>query len=95
MDVKSSVYSPWLILGAPSPGALIILQYVTAIVAVISFADQDGVVVGVDGVVVVAPTVFGFLFPMFQPQPRSVFTTLGVMAAVKGTRRKMNDLWMA
>lgn len=34
-------------------------------------------------------------FPMFQPQPRRTLTTLGVRAAVRGTRMKMKDLWMA
>lgn len=38
---------------------------------------------------------FGFRFPIFQPQPRSVLTTLGVNAAVMGTRTKIKDLWMA
>lgn len=34
----------------------------------------------------------GFRLPMFHPQPRSTLTTLGVTAAVSGTRRKMKDL---
>lgn len=34
----------------------------------------------------------GFRLPMFQPQRRRIFTTLGVTAAVKGTRRKMKLL---
>lgn len=38
---------------------------------------------------------FGLRLPMFQPQERSVLTTLGVMAAVRGTRIKMKLLWMA
>lgn len=38
---------------------------------------------------------FAGLFPIFQPQLRRVLTTLGVTAAVRGTRMKMNDLWMA
>lgn len=33
--------------------------------------------------------------PKSQPQRRSTRTTLGVTAAVSGTRMKMNDLWMA
>lgn len=31
--------------------------------------------------------------PTFQPQPRRVFTTFGVTAAVNGIRKKMSDLW--
>lgn len=38
---------------------------------------------------------FGFLFPISQPQPLSTFTTFGVTAAVKGTRKKIKDLWTA
>ena len=38
---------------------------------------------------------FGLLFPMFQPQPRSVLTTFGVTAAVIGTLTKMKDLCIA
>ena len=34
-------------------------------------------------------------FPISQPQPLRIFTTLGVMAAVKGTLMKMKDLWIA
>lgn len=34
----------------------------------------------------------GFGFPIFHPHPRSVFTTLGVTASVRGTRRKKSDL---
>lgn len=37
----------------------------------------------------------GFRLPMSQPQRRRVFTTLGVTAAVKGTRMKMKLLWIA
>jgi hypothetical protein len=37
----------------------------------------------------------GVRFPISQPQPRSTFTTLGVTAAVKGTRMKMKLLWIA
>lgn len=37
----------------------------------------------------------GVRLPIFQPHPRSTLTTLGVTAAVKGTRRKMKLLWMA
>lgn len=33
--------------------------------------------------------------PMFQPQLRNVLTTLGVTAAVRGTRKTRSDLWMA
>lgn len=33
--------------------------------------------------------------PIFQPHDRSVLTTLGVTAAVSGTRRKMKLLWIA
>ena len=40
-------------------------------------------------------TVFDFRLPMSQPQPRRIFTTLGVTAAVRGIRMKMNDLWIA
>ena len=39
--------------------------------------------------------ILGVLLPMFQPQPRSIFTTFGVTAAVKGTLRKMKDLCIA
>jgi hypothetical protein len=39
--------------------------------------------------------VFAGAFPMFQPQERRVLTNLGVTAAVRGTRMKMKDLWMA
>lgn len=38
---------------------------------------------------------FVVLLPISQPHDRRVFTTFGVTAAVSGTRRKMNDLWMA
>lgn len=38
---------------------------------------------------------FGFLLPMFHPQPRRTLTILGVTAAVSGTRTNMKDLWMA
>ena len=38
---------------------------------------------------------FGLLFPIFQPQPRNVLTTLGVTAAVMGTLTKMKDLCIA
>ena len=34
-------------------------------------------------------------FPISQPQPRRIFTTFGVTAAVRGTRMKMKDLWIA
>lgn len=37
----------------------------------------------------------GFRLPMSQPQRRRVLTTLGVTAAVKGTRMKMKLLWIA
>jgi len=47
--------------------------------------DADGVALGT----------LGLLFPISQPQPRSVLTTFGSIAAVKGTRMKMKDLWMA
>lgn len=33
--------------------------------------------------------------PMSQPQPRRTLTIFGVTAAVRGTRTKMKDLWMA
>lgn len=33
--------------------------------------------------------------PISQPQPRSILTTFGVTAAVRGTRTKMKDLWIA
>lgn len=36
-----------------------------------------------------------FRLPMSQPHDRSFLTTLGVMAAVSGTRTKMKVLWMA
>lgn len=40
--------------------------------------------------------IFGFPFlPIFQPHPRSTFTTFGVTAAVSGTLTKMNDLCTA
>jgi hypothetical protein len=35
------------------------------------------------------------LFQMSQPHPRRILTTFGVTAAVRGTRRKMKDLWIA
>jgi hypothetical protein len=35
------------------------------------------------------------LFPISQPHPLKIFTTFGVMAAVRGTLMKMNDLWIA
>ena len=38
---------------------------------------------------------FGFRFPISHPQPLSTLTTLGVTAAVRGTRRKIKDLWIA
>ena len=38
------------------------------------------------------PTPF---LPMSQPQPRRRRTTLGVAAAVSGTRKKISDLWTA
>ena len=38
---------------------------------------------------------FGVLLPIFHPQLLSFFTTFGVIAAAKGTRTKINDLWMA
>jgi hypothetical protein len=34
-------------------------------------------------------------FPISQPHPLKTLTTFGVMAAVKGTLMKMNDLWIA
>ena len=37
-------------------------------------------------------TLFLGILPIFHPQPLSVLTTFGVMAAVNGTRMKMNDL---
>jgi hypothetical protein len=37
-------------------------------------------------------TPFLGILPIFHPQPLSVLTTFGVMAAVNGTRMKMNDL---
>lgn len=37
----------------------------------------------------------GFRFPMSQPQRLSSLTTLGVTAAVNGTRRKIKLLWIA
>lgn len=39
--------------------------------------------------------VFGFRFPMFQPQRRKVLTTFGVTAAVRGTRKKIRLLCTA
>ena len=38
---------------------------------------------------------FGLPLTMSQPHCRKVFTTLGVMAAVRGTRMKMRLLWIA
>ena len=38
---------------------------------------------------------FEGLLPICQPQPRRTLTTLGVTAAVRGTRMKMKLLWMA
>lgn len=35
---------------------------------------------------------FGLRFPIFQPQCLKIFTTLGVTAAVSGTRMKMKLL---
>jgi hypothetical protein len=37
----------------------------------------------------------GVFLPIFQPQLRKVLTTLGVTAAVSGTRKKMKLLWTA
>lgn len=34
-------------------------------------------------------------FPISQPHPRNVLTTFGNTAAVRGTRMKMKDLWIA
>lgn len=39
--------------------------------------------------------VLGFLLPICQPHERRTLTTLGVTAAVSGTRMKMKLLWMA
>ena len=38
---------------------------------------------------------FVVLLPMSQPHPLSILTTLGVIAAVRGTRMKIKDLWIA
>lgn len=38
---------------------------------------------------------FGIFFPMSHPQALNDRTTLGVTAAVRGTRKKMSDLWRA
>lgn len=35
------------------------------------------------------------LLPISQPHPLNTLTTFGVMAAVRGTLMKMNDLWIA
>ncbi len=43
-------------------------------------------------VVVDRAAVVGFFLPICQPQRRSTLTTLGVMAAVRGTRMKMKLL---
>lgn len=37
-------------------------------------------------------TDFGFCFPICQPQLRNFLTTLGVIANVRGMRKKMSDL---
>lgn len=39
--------------------------------------------------------VLGFLLPICQPHDRKILTTLGVTAAVSGTRMKMKLLWIA
>jgi len=38
---------------------------------------------------------FVVLFPISHPQPLRILTTFGATATVRGTRMKMNDLWMA
>lgn len=38
---------------------------------------------------------FGLILPICQPQDRRTLTTLGVTAAVMGTRTKMKVLWIA
>lgn len=34
-------------------------------------------------------------FPISHPHPRRILTTFGVTAAVRGTRMKIKDLWIA
>lgn len=38
---------------------------------------------------------FVVLLPISQPHPLKVLTTFGIIAAVRGTLMKMNDLWIA
>lgn len=56
---------------------------------------QDHHIVLLVSVLTTILLIFGFLFPIFQPHPLKVLTILGSMAAVRGTRMKMNDLWIA
>lgn len=39
--------------------------------------------------------IFGRRLPISHPHPRRVLTTFGVIAAVRGTLKKMKLLWMA